>query len=79
MQGTQKHPDYWRNPMPENLARKILSEGHYEVVVAKGSAYCAGRARGAWDANDEAAYGAYRSAEETAKLRSAQKHAGGVR
>ncbi|VFR81284.1 hypothetical protein ISE1_2733 [plant metagenome] len=58
--------DYWREPMDETTARSILSPAHATWCLTQGSAYCAGRAQGAWQANLVDQYGAYRALERLA-------------
>lgn len=53
--------DYWRQPMAEIDARKVL--------VAQGEQFCMHLACNAWQAHNENAYGAYSAAMRAAKER----------
>lgn len=57
--------DYWREDMPENVARAYLGDV-FDFAVSRGAGYCAGRAAGAWDANDVDTFAAYKAAERAA-------------
>lgn len=61
--------DYWRDPMPEAMARRVLGSGHFDWVVEQGAAHCASRAAGAWQANSQESYGAYQTAKRVAEAR----------
>ncbi|EOZ0474831.1 TPA: hypothetical protein ACVMZV_002302 [Pseudomonas aeruginosa] len=69
------HADYWREPMPEEMAQRTMSEELFEFAVQQGSGYCSSRARGAWDANDAEAFGAFKAAERVAIFRT-MRHLG---
>ena len=58
--------DYWREEMPEDVARRVLGDKHFDYIVGQGAGYCAGKAHGAWMCNNMDAYGAYRTAERLA-------------
>lgn len=62
-------PDYWREPMAEDMARHILSDKHFEWAVAQGAGYCAGRAHGSWMSNAQESFGAYSTAKRIATER----------
>lgn len=62
-----KITDYWREPMDEAMARRVLSTEHFDYAVAQGEKFCSTAAVGAWMANSQEKYGAYRTAEREAQ------------
>lgn len=62
-----KTTDYWREPMDEAMARRVLSAEHFDYAVAQGEKFCSTAAVGAWMANSQEKYGAYRTAEREAQ------------
>lgn len=61
--------DFWRDPMPEDMARRVLGNEHFDWIIARGAARCSMRAMDCWHGNQQEGYGAYRTAERIAKSR----------
>ncbi|MCE0464869.1 hypothetical protein [Pseudomonas uvaldensis] len=61
--------DYWRDPMPEEMAQRVLGAEQFDFAVKQGSGYCSCHASGAWQSNDAERFGAYKAAERTAIFR----------
>lgn len=68
-----KEISYWHDEMSEEIARRVLSSSHFDWSVQQGAQFCAGRAAGAWQANLQESYGAYKAAERVAEKRAADK------
>ncbi|WP_186061021.1 hypothetical protein [Burkholderia gladioli] len=64
---------YWRDPMSEEMARRVLGSSHFDWIVEQGEKACASRAAGSWQANLPESYGAYRTAERVAAARAEQQ------
>lgn len=58
-------PDYWRDEMSEEIARRVLGT-HFHFAIVQGIGFCASRAAGAWQANLPESFGAYKTAERVA-------------
>ncbi|NML31807.1 hypothetical protein [Paraburkholderia antibiotica] len=58
--------DWWCDPMPEDMARRVLGSAHFDWTVGQGAPSCAARAAGAWQANLQEYFGAYKAAERVA-------------
>lgn len=58
--------DYWRSPMTDDDAKRLLGSDQFDYAVKQGSGFCSCRAKQAWYANDAEEFGAYRAAERSA-------------
>lgn len=56
---------YWHDEMSEEIARRVLGS-HFSYAVAQGIAFCESRAAGAWQANLQESFGAYKTAARVA-------------
>jgi hypothetical protein len=64
--------NYWRDLIDEATARRILGDSHFDAAVEQGAIYCAGRRRGAWDANHAEFFAAYDCATRVADRKAAR-------
>jgi hypothetical protein len=72
----KKFPEVqWNAEISEDHARAILGSAFFDQVVAKGAGFCAGRARGWWDANDCEFHAAYNCAARVAREKAAAPEA----
>lgn len=56
---------YWHEEMSEEIARRVLGS-HFDYAVARGVAFCECRANGAWQANLQESFGAFKTAARVA-------------
>lgn len=63
MNNTPTSTDYWRHPMPEDQARSVLGDSHFEYSMRQGMDFCRRMKRSAWNCNEPEMYGAYDAAE----------------